>query len=606
MRIVVVLLLSLFFSLALVSNESVIEQHIYVDKTNTLDVYGAKKKLHEFKYFDGKKASFGFGDVSVWVHVSIANTKDSINSFIIEFPFPPLDSIEVFQFKNSELIDTYHTGDLKDFHSRKVESAKFAFPALLEGKESTEFFFKIKTDGALNLGMKVSDEKSFHTQESASSMMLGGYYGAVVLMLIYNFILFMMIKDKVYIDYVIFHFVYLALQLGLNGHSFQFFWPSVPNINLYYIPITMTLSHVFAIIFTNSFLDIKNILPKMFQFFKWLNIVNVIVILIVMTTPYKDSIKFVTITGIVVASSLFLVGVYILIKYRTRESKYFVTAWSFLLTGVLMGEFQNLGLVNMNAFTLHGPQLGAFFELGLLSFALASKYNDVMKRLISKEAQLQELNKELEIKVENRTSQLQKELSNKNILLKELFHRVKNNLQIVSGLLSLQSNKVKESSSKAIFNESNQQIKAMSILHEKLYKSDNLEAVNMDEYIKDLTDGFFDENLVYNINCIDITLDLERAVPMGLIINELITNAQKHAFKEVVEKEISISMSEKEDSFILDFSDNGGGIEGKDLTKGFGFKLLKSLAVFQLKGKINYFEDSGLRYQIIFPNKGKE
>jgi len=311
---------------------------------------------------------------------------------------------------------------------------------------------------------------------------------------------------------------------------------------------------------------------------------------------------------------MFITGIYIWYQNRSIESKFFIVAWSFLLIGALLEEMQDLGVIPMSAITIHGAQIGAFFELAFFSFALAYRYNIIFIRLSKVESDLRGLNKSLEVKVEERTydldeknKQLSMEIHKKNVLFRELYHRVKNNLQIISGLLSLQSRRIKEKSSQVIFEETNQRIKAMALIHEKLYQSDDYESVNMQEYTKNLVSemrqSFHTEHLEFNIYCDDIKLNLEVAVPMGLIINELVTNAIKYAFHDTQEQQnISIKMyiADDNDTFILEVYDNGRGVDLKKVEHGFGFKLLDSLARYQLKGVVHSYNDNGLHHKIVF------
>lgn len=194
------------------------------------------------------------------------------------------------------------------------------------------------------------------------------------------------------------------------------------------------------------------------------------------------------------------------------------------------------------------------------------------------------------------------ELSNKDILSKELFHRVKNNLQVVSGLLSLQSKRVKDEDAKNIFKETTQRIKSIALIHEKLYQSNNLEIIDFKDYtislIDDIKETFKGNDIEFNVVCDSIKITLEKAVPIGLIINEILTNSVKYAFdSDMQNKTINVKMyQDNKDSFILEVCDNGKGIDIENLEQGFGFILIQTLAVHQLKGTVEYFNKNGLCY----------
>ncbi|MFA6136843.1 MAG: sensor histidine kinase [Sulfurimonas sp.] len=308
----------------------------------------------------------------------------------------------------------------------------------------------------------------------------------------------------------------------------------------------------------------------------------------------------------------------VLSKNRDTTIKIFSVTFVLLLLFVffIKKELRNLKELSENVLS-YDPKLNNFTlcaserldEVGVIHNAIVS----MVARIHSHSKLLDETNALLETKVRERTKRLDDknkllsfEIKNKNVLLRELYHRVKNNLQIISSLLSLQSRRIQDKTTKSIFDETNQRIKAMSLIHEKLYQSENLEAVDMQVYTLELVEylrqSFLNHNLIFEVACENFYLDLEKAVPMGLIINELVTNSIKYAFDSGDEnKKITIKMNIlPDDKFLLDVQDNGKGADLQMLHEGFGFKLVESLASFQLKGILSYFNENGLHYQIIF------
>ena len=199
-------------------------------------------------------------------------------------------------------------------------------------------------------------------------------------------------------------------------------------------------------------------------------------------------------------------------------------------------------------------------------------------------------------------------LKEKEVLLKEVHHRVKNNLQVISSLLNLQSRHITDKASRAMFKESQSRIRAMALIHEKLYTSEDLAHIDIAEYMQDLTASLFSTYTVrnaikVNIAITDIFLTITTAIPCGLIINELVTNALKHAFPHQQDGTITISMTPStNDSLILTVSDTGIGFP-KDIdfrnTTTLGMQLVTSL-VEQLEGTITLDRSEGTRFRIEF------
>jgi len=205
--------------------------------------------------------------------------------------------------------------------------------------------------------------------------------------------------------------------------------------------------------------------------------------------------------------------------------------------------------------------------------------------------------------------QIRKSLKEKEVLLQEIHHRVKNNMQVISSLINLQSEYVKDKESLEMFKESRDRILSMAFVHEKLYQSEDLTRIDFDDYIRSITKHLFrtyflDPNAVrLNVNCSDVFLDINKAVPCGLIINELISNAFKHAFPEGRKGEITIGFHPDGDNRLtLVVSDNGVGFpEDIDIsdTETLGLHLI-SILVTQLKGTLEVERDRGATFKITF------
>ena len=221
------------------------------------------------------------------------------------------------------------------------------------------------------------------------------------------------------------------------------------------------------------------------------------------------------------------------------------------------------------------------------------------------------LNRELESDIFRRKlveEQLKFSLEEKKTLLQEIHHRVKNNMVVVSGLLNLQANNMKDERLKAALSDSQSRLQAMSDIHEILYKSDNLSAVDMNLYLTKLTRDVVQNYTLGNRVSFKIRAELvligtRQASPIGLIINELITNSLKYAFPDTEEGEIKINLQKTEDQIELTYMDNGIGIpENFDWynTNSMGLNLVKMLAENQLDGSIDMESNNGTKFTIIF------
>ena len=248
------------------------------------------------------------------------------------------------------------------------------------------------------------------------------------------------------------------------------------------------------------------------------------------------------------------------------------------------------------------------------------------------ESEIRSLNTVLEQRVKDRTEALSKanealeeenmqrldaegklkaSLEEKTMLLKEIHHRVKNNLQIIVSLLNLQSRQVKDDSVLATIRESQNRVKAMALVHEKLYRAEDISHIDLNDYIKFLGTGllqFYDaksRGIRFTLDAPDVRVDINTAIPLGLILNELISNALKYAFPKGRGGEISVNIKREEKTLTIIFLDDGIGIPPDfdwQNAPSLGLRLVNSL-VDQLDGTIELDRTSGTRFTMVLHEK---
>jgi PAS domain S-box-containing protein len=205
--------------------------------------------------------------------------------------------------------------------------------------------------------------------------------------------------------------------------------------------------------------------------------------------------------------------------------------------------------------------------------------------------------------------EIKRALEEKEMLLKEIHHRVKNNLMVISSLLNLQSRYIKDKEARSIFQESQNRAKSMALIHERLYRSTDLKRIDFGDYIRTLGTDLYHtyvparNKIKLNMELENLMVDINTTVPLGLIVNELITNSMKHAFLGIDEGEINIEFHKNDnDEFILIVEDNGKGLPaGLDFrnTETLGFQLVNNLTA-QIDGNIELDRSHGTRFEITF------
>jgi two-component sensor histidine kinase/PAS domain-containing protein len=206
----------------------------------------------------------------------------------------------------------------------------------------------------------------------------------------------------------------------------------------------------------------------------------------------------------------------------------------------------------------------------------------------------------------NAERQLKKSLEEKEVLIREIHHRVKNNLQIIASLLHLQETCV-DGEKLDVLKESELRVKSMAIIHEKIYQSPTLTDINIKDYIETLvydilyTYGIHKETIQTNLNISDINLNIDTAIPLGLIINELVTNSVKYAFPES-KGIITIELKSNKEEMELTITDDGKGLPNDinlDNSDTLGLQLVNNLTN-QIDGKIEIDRNHGTQFKINF------
>jgi two-component sensor histidine kinase len=258
--------------------------------------------------------------------------------------------------------------------------------------------------------------------------------------------------------------------------------------------------------------------------------------------------------------------------------------------------------------------IGVLYLENRLSDSVFTSGKTDMTELLISQAAISFENSRLIENMKKAGDQIKQSLREKEVLLKEVHHRVKNNLQIVHSMLNLQLPYIKDEQAIALFKESKNRIYSMALIHEKLYQSESLARINLPEYIQSLTDNLFlsyevrDRIINPKIHIENVTLNVDKIIPCALIINELVSNSLKYAFpnslkRECEKDEIHICLCHNtENEFRLTVSDNGIGLpKGLEIQncESLGMKLVNVL-VKQLKGTIQIGTNCGTEIAITF------
>ena len=238
---------------------------------------------------------------------------------------------------------------------------------------------------------------------------------------------------------------------------------------------------------------------------------------------------------------------------------------------------------------------------------LTGTFNSMIQRV-------QDWYEELEKQVKLRTTELNDALAEKEILLKEIHHRVKNNLQSLIYLIDMQAERIKDTEALRVVRDLQGRFRAMAIVHEKLYQSEDFAQIDFEDYLQDLAPHLLsalgnNRAIFLRVDAANLIISVDIAIPCGLIVNELVTNALKYAFPDpdVSGCEISVVLRLQDGEYVLTVSDNGVGLPSEmdwRATESLGLKLVNIWATYQLGGSIEVDTQQGTTFIIRFTDRG--
>lgn len=269
-----------------------------------------------------------------------------------------------------------------------------------------------------------------------------------------------------------------------------------------------------------------------------------------------------------------------------------------VLAGVPPEEMAELQQEALSALLTDVPEL-SLSQIALPMSALQSEmlmaYGLVFREQLEERARIEQ--------------QIRSSLREKEVLLEEIHHRVKNNLQIMSSLFSLQARFTTDAIAQKILKDSQSRIRSMALIHEKLYHSQDLERIDFSDYLQTLTSYLSQlyatpgSSVSIVLDVATISLTMEQGIPLGILVTELVSNALKHAFPDGRSGDILVSFAKQGPESILTVQDNGIGLKRKPdfkKTKSLGWHLVKTLTG-QLRGQLEVDIHHGTRVRIVYP-----
>lgn len=356
----------------------------YLFDASGLWTFEDAKKQSQWQPINKARINFSFIDEPVWLRFAMKSDIDA--TWIMHIGYPLLDYLDVYILNDDQILNEYHTGDLRSFSTRPVNHPNFVFPILMDSETPLTVYLRVDTRGAAEVPIWFEEESKFDSDNQTREFIRGWVNGILAIMLFYNLFIFLFIKERVYIFYVLNVAVYLVQLSIYDGSGFQYFWGDTPEANKYAFPFFNGLMQLTQFLFLVTFLDV---LSRNQWYVK-----PVKVVLAILTTlpilglilDYRVIVPVQVLFALIVNGFGLIFGLYFSWKGET-SAKYFTVAWSVFLIGLFITNLKSLGIIPNNAFVQYSYQIGAFIEMAILSLALAQRIEHAQKSLINLQTQ---------------------------------------------------------------------------------------------------------------------------------------------------------------------------------------------------------------------------
>ena len=344
--------------------------------------------------------NFGFTKSVYWFRFSITNqTKQK--SLLLEQGYPQIDYIDLFTPSLGGGFLEQQSGDMLPFKKRAREYRTITFNLEIEPGESQLVYVRTQTSSSTQLPLKVHTESTFSKASERESTALGVYYGIILVMIVFNALLWMSLRDKTYLSYVAYLTFYLLGQLAINGNALRYIFPESPSLNSIALPFSIFLLFSFVYRFTREFMDLEQLFPRASRAVVWAEQILIVAAIASIWVPYSIIIKPAALCAVIIPVTLLAIGI-ACVRQGYKPARTYLTAWSMFLLGLITYGLKTAGILPSNAFTEFAVQVGSALEVTLLSLALADRIHVVQAKEAASQAALLETYKALDHELSNR------------------------------------------------------------------------------------------------------------------------------------------------------------------------------------------------------------
>jgi serine phosphatase RsbU (regulator of sigma subunit) len=374
----------------------------------TLEEILTPENQAKFIKSESDNLNLGFSKSAYWIRIDVKN-QSTINDWLFDVAYPNFDYLDFYYQDSTRQWQVKNMGDMLPFNSRPLPIRKFAFPLLASNRTET-YYLRALTNGIYVFPIDISRPSTVYFTQMKEDLVYGIYYGLMMVMCLYNFLIYISLKDKNYLYYSLSILAITFYIFSLYHHGFQYIWTESPIFHNYSLNVSLGFWLMIVSTFAAKFLELKRYSKLLHYSFRFLTVLGAIELILIFLIDRGALTRLNSMSILLTCTLLISGGVYAFIKGNVA-AKHFILAWSAFLTGAIIFSIRSFGKLPNNFFTEHSVEIGSALEVILIAFALTTKYQELKKERDKAKAEalevLKEANENLERKVTERTKEIQ-------------------------------------------------------------------------------------------------------------------------------------------------------------------------------------------------------
>ena len=335
-------------------------------------------------------ANFGYQSVPYWYKFSIKNPKNTRVNQVIDISYPLLDTIDIYSFKDGELIDETHLGDHLPYSERLVDHPHFLIPIELQANEHRTYYARVMTEGSQLFPIKLWDSNDLFVKLGKEDELHAIYFGVVSVIVFFNLLIFVALKEKMYLYYALSALVFMLFFAIMRAKLYPLVFSNTPSFHHMLLLVLPPSCLLFSALFSRELLKPEKYLPRIKWLFSFLVALAWLTFLGIFIFDSQTSLKISVLSAIPSCFVLFLLGPIFAFK-GNRMAWVYSAAWGTFMLGATITAASKQGFIPVNFFTEYGMQIGSAIELFILNAALAFRFHtEHQGRLKAQLAQIQE------------------------------------------------------------------------------------------------------------------------------------------------------------------------------------------------------------------------